>query len=403
MDDNKTINKKDIDHIALEICADTSITDVKYENGHLQLVSSNGKTFDLGPGFVNLCDDPDGESFELDYSALNDCKASCNTESMANCNSFVSDGVYADSCAASVASHPVNGISTPSNITVTGTYYPTETVGIYHPTETIPSSPYTISIGTTGVSASHAVLSTVPKQFFIQDQKNFNWIASKFAKRYISEVTSTKKPSDLLPRIKFFGVSKGEPTVLLVKLDALKESIKEFFQKAANIARDCGFSELFGPITEDASMEDYVRKLEDDGIFMKELYDFNCLLELSRRGALKINAKIRNSDNIDRLDRQGVVDEEDEESWFSSSPFFDSKVSKEIEIPEEVDPEEVDGPKSPASKSSSTIWGKRNENGNISSNITSVLNDTWKIYDNVLYTAESALSNASLGVTSSIM
>lgn len=343
------------------------VVDVKYKDGYLEMTDVEGKIHKLETNqLCGMCDSSIEDHIDIiDLHSKADKDATYSvgiadtaTAITADCAGIAKASNYTTS--ATLADRAVAA----NTYTVDGLYRPTTTNGIYSDSDysTVLTYPPTPTIA---VSAS-----PIKTQYFIEKSENFSWIASKFSKFYINEVSTMRQPGWKIPEVKIFGIANGIPTFLVIKLDALSESIKEFFTKAANQARVCKFTELFGPISEEANMQTYVRKIEEDGVFIKELYDDEYLLSLVKKGSLKLNGRIINGD---KATGGGMVDEDDEDdSWFSPNPFFD-KPENEKDVPEEVKGKDQD-------KEHSNPFGTSNPFDSLWGNP-----DTFRVHDDVTY------------------
>lgn len=112
---------------------------------------------------------------------------------------------------------------------------------------------------------------SVFKKYFIEDEKNFDLIAREFAGFYISRITSVSAKQKIC--VNFFGLKDDEIAVYIDMLDSINTSIKGFFENAAAGAKKQGFSELFGPVVCDMTVDWYIDMIEDQGLFYPELYD----------------------------------------------------------------------------------------------------------------------------------
>ncbi len=168
----------------------------------------------------------------------------------------------------------------------------------------------------TGWTYSSTPLASFNKKYFIEDKANFSWIVSEFMKTYVSNLNNASS----LETIIFFGLKNGEEKTLSLTLKAIDTSVKEFFDLAATTARQNSFDELFGPLTDGLSEEDYIERVEDTGVFIKELYDEKSLIELVKSHKIGISKKINHKDRQRSL--VGVLeDDDDEDGWFSKAPW----------------------------------------------------------------------------------
>lgn len=348
------------------------VVDVKYKDGYLEMTDDEGQIHKLDTNqLCGMCDSSIEDHIDIiDLHAKADkdttysvgiadpeTAITANCAGIANASNYTTSAILADN---TVAAH---------TYTADGIYQPTTTNGIYYP----PNPDYSTVLTYPPTPTITVSASPIKTQYFIEKSENFSWIASKFSKFYINEVSTMRQPGWKIPEVKIFGIANGIPTFLVIKLDALSESIKEFFTKAANQARVCKFTELFGPISEEANMQTYVRKIEEDGVFIKELYDDEYLLNLVKKGSLKLNGRIINGD---KTTEGGMVDEDDEDdSWFSPNPFFD-KPENEKDVPEEVKGKDQD-------KDRANPFGTSNPFDSLWNNP-----DTFRVHDDITYTRD---------------
>lgn len=191
--------------------------------------------------------------------------------------------------------------------------------GIYYP------YPWTASSS----SWNSATAPVSNKKYFIEDKANFSWIVSKFMKTYVSNLNNTST----LETIGFFGLKNGEEKSLSLTLKAINTSVKEFFELAVTTAKQNSFDELFGPLTDELTEEDYIERAEDSGLFIKDLYDEKSLIELVKTHKIEISKKI-NHKNRQRALTGVLEDDDDDENWFSKAPWdiTTSKIDDNIEI-----------------------------------------------------------------------
>ena len=262
------------------------ITDVKTnEKGEISVTYDDGKTITLD---TSLLDNANQAELTVTSAATNDR------------GSYIG-GYYRD--------YATTAATTAGRLDATTAATTAKTIGYYWPE----SNPNIIT------SSSWTTYSSTPpvyKKYFIEDKANFSWIVSKFMKTYVSNLNNTSS----LESIIFFGLKNGEEKTLSLTLKAIDTSVKAFFDLAATTARQNTFDELFGPLTDELSEEDYIERVEDSGVFIKELYDENSLIELVKTHKIEISKKI-NHKNKQRIQTGVLEDDDDDEGWFSKAPW----------------------------------------------------------------------------------
>lgn len=212
---------------------------------------------------------------------------------------------------------------------INGIYEDNSSTNVYH-------YPWTDSNITTTTWTCSPAAPVSNKKYFIEDKANFSWIVSKFMKTYVSNLNN----SSSFERISFFGLKNGEEKTLSLTLKAIDTSVKVFFDLAVTTARQNSFDELFGPLTDELTEEDYIERVEDSGVFIKEFYDEKSLIELVKSHKIEISKKI-NHKNRERVQIGVLEDDEDDEGWFSKAPWDNTTPTTEvpdnlIEVPDNL-------------------------------------------------------------------
>jgi hypothetical protein len=123
-----------------------------------------------------------------------------------------------------------------------------------------------------GTPLREALEKVFPKtKYFIEEDYNFDVIAREFAEFYVRRITSMTGRQSVF--INFFGIKDEKIAVYIDTLDPFKMSIKDFFEAAAEGAKKQEFTELFGPVVCNMTVDWYTDLIESRGLFYKELYD----------------------------------------------------------------------------------------------------------------------------------
>ena len=259
------MNEDEIKKMCDSIRSESLIKDIKLEDGHISVTTENDKSI-LIPIDSNL------------YNT--DIKVNC-TKAGNYSIGLKDDGVL-KACDASISSNNAYVVdSSPSYATSTSTGLLAATAGTFN-TNTIANAilinePVQDSIVgdlvlNDGTPLKEALEKVFPKtKYFIEEDYNFDVIAREFAEFYVKRITSMTGRQSVF--INFFGIKDEKIAVYIDTLDPFKMSIKDFFEAAAEGAKKQEFTELFGPVVCNMTVDWYTDLIESRGLFYKELYD----------------------------------------------------------------------------------------------------------------------------------
>ena len=271
------MNEDEIKKMCDSIRSESLIKDIKLEDGHISVTTENDKSI-LIPIDSNLyntdikvcCTEAGNYSVGLkDDGELKACDASISAN-----NAYVAD------------SSPAYTTSTSTgHLTATARTFNTNavanTVLINEPEQNSIVGELVLNDGT---PLKEALEKAFPKtKYFIEEDYNFDVIAREFAEFYVGRITSMTGRQSVF--INFFGIKDREIAVYIDTLDPFKMSIKDFFEAAAEGAKKQEFTELFGPVVCNMTVDWYTDLIESQGLFYKELYDeedFKSLLSSHR-------------------------------------------------------------------------------------------------------------------------